>query len=183
MSRIRLPALAPLAAAPLALAAPPAAADEIYGGVYAHGVDTPFTFGTGEGGADLQAGYRFDEIDALRAIGRPQPYVFVSVNTDGDTNFAGAGLSWKVELGPVYLRPGIGLVVHDAPERRVDPATGIRTDLGSRVLFEPEIAVGLNLSERWSVEASWVHISNAQIFDSQQNPGIDTMGIRLNFAL
>ena len=66
---------------------------------------------------------------------------------------------------------------------RVDEATGIRTDLGSRVLFEPEIALGVDLSPRWSVEASWVHISNARIFNSKQNPGIDTMGVRLNFAL
>lgn len=172
-----------LAVAPLTLAATPAAADEVYGGVYAHGVDTPFTFDTGEGGVDVQAGYRFGKIEALSAIGSPQPYVFASVNTAGDTKFAGAGVSWKAELGPVYLRPGVGLVIHDAPSLRVDEATGIRTDLGSRVLFEPEIALGVDLSPRWSVEASWVHISNARIFNSKQNPGIDTMGVRLNFAL
>lgn len=172
-----------LLAAPLALAASPAAADELYGGVYAHGVDTPFTFDTGERGGAVQAGYRFDKIEALSVIGSPQPYVFASLNTAGDTSFAGAGLSWKAELGPVYLRPGVGLVIHDAPSVRVDEATGIRTDLGSRVLFEPEIALGVNLSQRWSVEASWVHISNARVFNSKQNPGIDAMGVRLNFAL
>ena len=171
------------AATPLALVAAPAAADEVYGGVYAHGVDTPFTFDTGEGGIDLQVGYRFGRIEALSAIGSPEPYVFASINTAGDTQFAGAGLSWKAELGPVYVRPGVGLVIHDAPSLRVDEANGVRTDLGSRVLFEPEIAIGTQLSPRWSIEASWVHISNAQIFDSEQNPGIDTMGVRLNLAL
>ncbi|WBY16770.1 acyloxyacyl hydrolase [Erythrobacteraceae bacterium WH01K] len=161
----------------------PAMAQEVYGGVYAHAVDTPFTFDTGEGGVDLQAGYRFAPIEGLAAIGSPEPYIFGSVNLDGDTSFAGAGLGWKAEIGPVYLRPGIGLVVHDAPSTRVDPATRIRTDLGSRILFAPEIAIGTHLSERVSVEASWVHISNAQIFDSEQNPGIDTMGLRINFKL
>lgn len=178
---IRASTLAAMAA--LAGTAQAAAAQEIYGGVYAHAVDTPFTFDTGEGGVDVQLGYRFAPIEALRAVGRPEPYVFASVNLDGDTNFAGAGISWKAEIGPVYLRPGIGLVVHDAPSLRVGPATGIRTDLGSRVLFEPEIALGTQVNERLSIEASWVHISNARLFNSEQNPGIDTMGVRLNWRM
>lgn len=178
---IRASTLAAMAA--LAGTAQVAAAQEIYGGVYAHAVDTPFTFDTGEGGVDVQVGYRFAPIDALRAVGRPEPYVFASVNLDGDTNFAGVGISWKAEIGPVYLRPGIGLVIHDAPSLRVDPATGVRTDLGSRVLFEPEIALGTQLSPRLSVEASWVHISNARLFNSEQNPGIDMIGVRLNYRM
>lgn len=156
---------------------------EVYGGVYAHAVDTPFTLETNEGGIDLQLGYRFAPVEALRAIGSPEPYVFASVNTDGDTNFAGVGLSWKAELGPVYLRPGLGVVVHDAPSRRVDTVRGVRTDLGSRILFEPEIALGTQLSPRVSIEASWVHISNARLFNSRQNPGIDTIGVRFNYRL
>lgn len=157
-----------------------AAAQEAFGGIYAHGVDTPFTFDTNEGGVDLQAGVRFDEIESLLDM---QPYVFGSVNSVGDTSFAGAGVSWKAEVGAVYLRPGVGLVIHNAPALRVDPDTGLRTDLGSRVLFEPEIALGVDLSDSWSVEASWVHISNARLLDSEQNPGIDMMGLRVNYRM
>jgi hypothetical protein len=166
----------------LAFAAIPgaASAQEIYGGLYAHGVDTPFTFDTNEGGVDVQVGVRFDEIEALADV---QPYVFGSANLSGDTSFVGAGVSWKAEIGRLYVRPGVGLVIHDAPSLRVDPETGIRTDLGSRVLFEPELAVGVDLDERWSVEASWVHISNARLFNSEQNPGIDMMGLRLNYRM
>ena len=170
-------------AATLASTAQAVTAQEVYGGVYAHAVDTPFTFDTGEGGVDVQLGYRFAPVAALRAVGSPEPYVFASVNLDGDTNFAGAGISWKAEVGPIYLRPGIGLIIHDAPSNRVDPVTGIRTDLGSRVLFEPEIAIGAAVTNRLSIEASWVHISNARLFNSQQNPGIDTMGVRLNWRM
>jgi hypothetical protein len=74
-------------------------------------------------------------------------------------------------------------VLHDAPATRVNSDSGIRTDLGSRVLFEPEIAIGLAVAPRVSVEASWVHISNARLFDSQQNPGIDMIGVRANLRL
>ena len=79
--------------------------------------------------------------------------------------------------------PGVGVVVHNAPDVRVNPATGVRTDLGSRVLFAPEIALGIALAPRVSVEASWVHISNARLFNSQQNPGIDMIGVRANLKL
>lgn len=157
----------------------PAQAQEVFAGAYAHGVDTPFTFETPEGGVDLALGVRLNGIDALDFIGRPAPYAIASINTRGDTSFAGAGLSWTIGKGRFYLRPAIALVVHDGPELRIDPATRIRTDLGSRVLFEPEIGIGYRFSERFSAEASWMHISQGQIFDSQQNPGIDMIGVRL----
>lgn len=162
--------------------AQPASAQEVYGGIYAHGVDTPFTLDTGEGGTAVQLGYRFAPVE-LPLIGGPEPYVFASVNLDGDTSFAGAGLSWKAQIGPVYLRPGLGLVIHNAPSLRVNSATNERTDLGSRILFEPEIALGIQATPRLSVEASWVHISNARLFNRAQNPGIDTIGLRLNWRM
>lgn len=178
MSRLPFQGLAAVAV----LLAVPAQAGEVFAGAYVHGVDTPLTLETGEGGVDVQLGYRFAPIEGLALIGNPAPYVLASVNTRGDTSFAGAGLSWRLGEGPVYVRPGIGLVVHDGPELRVGPG-GRRTDLGSRVLFAPEIAVGTRLGERLSLEASWVHISHARLFDGGQNPGIDMMGLRLNWEL
>lgn len=158
-----------------------ACAQEIFGGLYAHAVDTPLTFDTGEtGSADIALGVRFGGIEALDFLGKPEPYVLGSLNTQGDTSFAGVGVAWTIGNGPVYVRPGIGIVVHDAPELRFSEETGFRTDLGSRVLFEPEIGVGYRLSERVSAEAHWMHISQGRIFDAQQNPGIDMIGLRVN---
>lgn len=171
-----------LACATILLALPGAvAAQEAFVGVYAHEVDTPFTFAVREGGADVAAGYRFERIKALRVIGSPAPYVIASVNTAGDTSFAGVGLGWTVGKGPVYVRPGVGLVLHDGPKRRV--FGGRRTDLGSRVLFEPELAIGYRLNDRISLEASWMHISQGRLFNSRQNPGIDMVGARVNLKL
>ena len=173
-----------VAAACAALCVPGAAyAQEAFAGVYAHNVDTPLSLETGEGGANLVAGFRFTTIEALAAIGRPAPYLIASFNTQGDTSFAGAGLGWTIGKGPVYLRPAVALVVHDGPATRVDPVTRQRTELGSRVLFEPEVSLGYRVSERLAVEASWMHVSHARLFDSQQNPGIDMWGARLNFRL
>ncbi|MCT2557581.1 acyloxyacyl hydrolase [Tsuneonella sp. YG55] len=169
------------AAAALAAVALPAHAGELYGGVYKHAVDTPFTLDSGERGVDLQLGCRLDPVLPLARI---EPYVFGSVNTaEGGTDLVGVGVSRKFGLGGVYLRPGVGLVLHNAPETRVSSTSGLRTDLGSRVLFEPEIAVGIAIAPRATIEASWVHISNARLFDSQQNPGIDMIGLRANLKL
>lgn len=172
MTRVLLAAVALLAA--------PASAQEAFVGAYAHGVETPLTFETGEGGADIMAGYRFAPAQDLRAIGAPSFYVMASVNTQGDTSFAAVGLNWRVGVGgPVYARPGIGLAVHDGPSFRCCTADGRRTELGSRVLFVPEIALGADVSPRVSLEASWVHLSHARLFNAAQNPGLDMWGVRL----
>jgi hypothetical protein len=171
------PVIRLLAGLCLAGAAGAAEAAELFGGLHAHDVDTVLTKGGFERGVDLQIGWRGERIGALRAIGAPAPHAFVSVNSAGDTNFAAAGLSWKVG-GTLYLRPGVGIAVHDRSSRAV--AGDRRVDFGSRILFEPELGIGYQLNDRVSVEASWVHLSHAQLF-SRQNPGLDNFGVRLNY--
>ncbi|WP_423141254.1 acyloxyacyl hydrolase [Parablastomonas sp. CN1-191] len=171
------------ACAAAAVAAVPAQAREAYVGVHKHEVNTPFTLDIPEGGADIQFGVRWDRQAGLAFIGKPAPYVIGSINTQGDTSFAGAGLSWPLPIGKsLYVRPGLGMVVHTGPDLRFDPVTFRRTDLGSRVLFEPELAAGIHVSPRISVEASWTHISHARIFNRDQNPGIDMIGARVNLG-
>jgi len=161
----------------LLAAATPAQADEVFVGFYAHDVDTPLNLrGLGEG-TDFQLGWRGDRMRSLRGIGSPSPYAFIAVNTAGDAHYAAAGISWKIG-GRVYVRPGIGVAVHTAPTdpNRPEP----REAFGSRILFEPEVAVGVELGERLSVEASLVHMSHATLLDGH-NPGIDNIGVRLNY--
>jgi hypothetical protein len=166
-----------LLALPLLLLATPAYADEIFVGFYAHDVGTPLNLrGLGRG-SDVQIGWRGERLGALRAIGSPAPYAFASVNTAGDMHAAAAGIGWKIG-GRVYLRPGIGIAVHSAP---VDPnRPEPREAFGSRILFEPELAIGAALGERASIEASWVHMSHATLL-AGHNPGIDNIGVRLNY--
>ena len=156
-----------------------AGAAEIFGGVYVHDVDTGLTKSGIEEGADFELGWRGDRIGFLKAIGSPRPQAFVSVNSAGNTHFAAAGISWEIG-GRVYVRPGIGLAVHTGPGEVV-PGDD-RIDFGSRVLFAPEIGIGTRVSDRLSVEASWVHLSHAQLF-GPQNPGLDTIGVRINYRL
>ena len=153
-----------------------ASAGELFGGVYAHDVDSPLSASGVEHGADVQLGWRGGRIG-----GTPlQPYVFGSVNTAGETNYAAVGLSAKFGK-KVYVRPGLGLALHTGSAKNVqNPANG-KIEFGSRILFEPELGLGLQLNDRLSVEASWVHMSHAQLF-GRQNPGIDNIGVRVNLA-
>jgi lipid A 3-O-deacylase len=155
----------------------PAYAGEVFGGLYVHGVNTPLTLGgSPEGGVDLQLGVRGGPIIPGTRL---EPYVFGALNSKGDTSYAAAGLSWKFG-DRIYIRPGLGLAVHSGSAADVNHPDHDHVDFGSRILIEPEIGIGARLSDRLTIEASWVHLSHATLF-SGQNPGIDNIGARLNF--
>lgn len=167
--------IALLAAACAALASSPAAAGEIFGGINAHDVDTFLSISGIEDGADVQLGWRGDRIAATPL----QPYAFVSAHTEGETHFAVAGLSARFG-DRIFIRPGVGVAVHTGSAdnfQRTD-----RIAFGSRVLFAPELGVGARVTDRLSVEASWVHLSHAQLF-GRQNPGMDSIGVRVSVEL
>ena len=158
-------------------AAPPAQAAEVFGGLYAHDVKTPLDKSGIENGVDVQLGYRGGKIGRTPL----QPYIFGVLNTAGQTSYVAAGLSARFGKS-VYVRPGLGIAIHNGSAEDFQDPTNDKIDFGSRVLFEPELGVGAQINGRLSVEASWVHMSHAQLF-GHQNPGIDNFGVRLNFGL
>ena len=159
------------------LASAPAQAGELFGGLYVHDVKLPTDKSGVEGGMDLMLGYRGGGI----AHTPLQPYVFGALNTAGRTDYAGVGLSAKFGRS-IYIRPGLGLAIHTGSTENFQDLRNHEIDFGSRVLFEPELAVGTQINGRVSIEASWVHMSHAQLF-GRQNPGIDNLGVRLNLGL
>ena len=155
----------------------PAAAGELFGGLYIHDVDTPLTLSGVEGGADVQLGWRGGRIGRTPL----QPYVFGALNTAGETNYAAAGVSARFGRH-IYVRPGLGIAVHTGSARNVEDPTNGKVDFGSRILFEAELGIGADITDRLSIEGSWVHLSHAQLF-GRQNPGMDNIGVRLNLKL
>ena len=155
----------------------PASAGELFGGLYVHDVKLPTDLSGIEGGMDVMVGYRGGDIGHTPL----QPYLFGALNTAGDTSYAAAGLSARFGHS-IYIRPGLGIAVHTGSAEKFQDLTNDKIDFGSRVLFEPELGVGAQVSDRVSIEASWVHMSNAQLF-GHQNPGIDNLGVRLNLKL
>lgn len=167
-----------LCAAALVAAVPATAhAGEIFGGAYVHDVKLPTNLSGFERGADLQFGYRGARIGKTPL----QWYAFGALNTAGETSYVATGLAARFGLGNgFYIRPGLGIAVHNGSAGKF-----YRTDkiaFGSRVLFEPELGLGKQINYRLSFEASWVHMSHAQL-RGRENPGIDNLGFRANLAL
>jgi lipid A 3-O-deacylase len=155
--------------------ADPASAGELFGGLYLHDIKLPTDKSGIENGMDVMVGYRGGRIAKTPL----QPYVFGAVNTAGETSYVAAGLSLKFGKS-VFIRPGLGIAIHNG-----SAANHFRTDkiaFGSRVLFEPEVGIGTQINDRLSIEASWVHLSHAQLF-GRENPGIDNLGARLSLKL
>ena len=192
------------ACAAVAVAAP-VCASEAFVGLYKH--DVTFVgnaVGLGaagrEDGVDVQLGYRTSKIQSLTWLGKPQVHAMVSINSKNTSNFVAAGFDWRIELGQpggFYFRPGIGLAYTDgkaglppanAPgltQAERDRRTYLyyhRIDFGSKVLFEPELALGYQVSDKVSVELSYTHLSNGQIFHKGKNQGLDDAGVRLVYA-
>jgi hypothetical protein len=168
-------ALCVLAALSAAALPSPAAAAEVFGGLYVHDVKTPLNLSGIEDGLDLQIGWRGGRIGSTRL----QPYVFGALNTAGETSYAAVGLSAKFG-DRLFIRPGFGIAIHNGSTddfQRTD-----RIAFGSRILFEPEVGIGARISDRATIEASWVHMSHATLFGGQ-NPGIDNLGVRLSWRL
>jgi hypothetical protein len=183
-----------LAALAVAAIAAPATAGEVFTGVYAHDVDDGISFGKFEDGAQIVTGVRTTALDELKFLGRPRVHLLVGVNTSGGTNYLASGLAWRFPLSErLYVQPGIGLAIHDGrvnlpspdepgltPAERLKRLNDFQTklDLGSRVLFEPELSIGWKATRRLSVEVSWIHLSHGKLA-GDYNPGLGDIGLRL----
>jgi lipid A 3-O-deacylase len=154
-------------------AATAARADDLWIGVYEHDITLAQT--AFEKGKDVKVGWIGDPIGALDDLGSPSPHAVISKSLNGGTNYAALGLNWTLGT-KIYVRPGIGIAVHDGP--LLAYRGNERVDLGSRVVFEPELAIGWRIDDRLRLEASWIHLSHATLF-SRQNRGMDSMGLRL----
>lgn len=173
--------------------APSAQAGEVFGGLYAHDIDDQISYGHFEEGQQVIFGARTTALEELKPIGSPRVHLLGAVNTKGGTNYLAGGLSWRFRFADrFYVQPGIGLAVHDgrinlaspnAPgltdAERIKRVNDLRTklDLGSRVLFEPELSIGWLATPRLSVELSWIHLSHGQLA-GRQNPGLGDFGVR-----
>jgi len=180
----------------LAVGAGRACAGEAMLGVYQHDIMDKISHGGHfEHGKDIVFGFRTASLDELSAIWSPHVHLIAGINTLGETSFLAAGFDWRIKFGPenrFYLEPGIGGAIHtgavnlpspfdpgltqaQVDKRLHDFAT--KLDLGSRVLFEPELALGWKATDRWSLEMSWIHMSHAQLA-GPQNPGLGDFGFR-----
>jgi len=166
-----------IAAFPACLWTTPAQADELFGGAFVHDINSPLSKSDVEDGVDVQIGWRGEPLTRLKI----QQHFFVSLNTAGQTHFAAFGISRKFG-DRFFIRPGVGIAIHTGSSKDFQDDTNDKIEFGSRFLFEPELGIGARLNRRLTIEASLVHLSHAQLA-GKQNPGLDTVGVRLSYKL
>jgi hypothetical protein len=175
-------------------AATDARAGEAFIGVYRHDIDDEISHGHYEKSPQIIFGAKTAQLDELKFMWSPRVHLLASVSTRNGTSYVASGFTWNFRLSErFYVEPGIGVAIHNGhvnlprpdepgltPEeiekRNHDLLTTL--DLGSRVLFEPNFAVGWKATDRLSVEASWIHLSHAKLA-GYQNPGLGDLGLRI----
>jgi lipid A 3-O-deacylase len=190
MKPVLVPALA-LMAASTAMIAPEASAqvESVRLGVMKHNICvTDCKNADKESGVNINGEVRFDSPGFLQVIWSPKPYVMASVNTDGNTSFAGVGLQWDFNLTDhIVFEPGFGYVLHDGEVNNpyaagTQQAVDFSEDhvlLGSEDLFRTSLALTWKFSEAWGVQAMYEHLSHGQILGKGRNQGMDELGVRM----
>jgi hypothetical protein len=174
----------------------PALAGEAFLGGYAHAIGDGLSVDkSDEAGAQVIGGYRTGRIEALGVLGKPSFHLVGAVNTAGGVNYAAAGFDWRIPVGGsrFYVRPGVGIAIHDGEvdlpdpydpaisgEERARRLADKTLDLGSRVLAELQLGLGFQATERLSLELSWEHISHGRLA-GDQNPGLSDLGVSATY--
>lgn len=167
-----------------------AGVNEVQIGVLAHNIQVIDSKNANkEDGPVIEAQITFDSPGFLRWAGAPRPYAMISANVSGDTSHAGVGLEWRWEFADGWqLNPGLGYVVHDGELENPYPPgpqsiafADEHVLLGSRDLFRTSLAVTRELSENWSAQVIFAHLSHGQILGDGRNQGMDQIGVRFGY--
>jgi lipid A 3-O-deacylase len=105
---------------------------------------------------------------------RPRIHVGASINLNGFTDQAYAGLTWTIPvLEGASLELTFGGSLHDGPSNVPGSAFGCPLN------FRESASAGFALTERWSLYATIAHMSNAGL--CVRNSGLTSGGIRLGY--
>lgn len=168
-----------------------AGVSEVRVGVMAHNICiTDCKNAHKEPGPNVEVAVSFDPPGFLSRLGAPEPYLVASINTHGETSFAGGGVEWRVKLSEKWaLQPGLGYVIHDGelnnPYANGTPESAAFADEhllhGSRDLFRTSLGVTRELDGPWETQLFFSHLSHGQILGNGRNQGTDQLGVRIGY--
>ncbi|MBZ6079361.1 acyloxyacyl hydrolase [Microvirga puerhi] len=122
----------------------------------------------------------FTASDLFTSYFIPRPHIGGSVNFDGRTSFAYAGLTWTIDITPnLFVEGSIGGAIHNG-DKDVVGINVHRQALGCSPLFRESGSVGVRLSANWSVMATIEHLSNAGA--CSENRGLTNIGARVGYT-
>jgi hypothetical protein len=136
--------------------------------------------GSGNVAGEVLFAKPFTTADLFTSYFIPRPHIGGSVNFDGRTSFAYAGLTWSLDVTPrIFVEGAFGGAVHNGNTHPFVTAHDQQA-LGCSPLFREAGSIGFRLSTQWSLVATVEHLSNAGACD--QNRGLTNIGARVGFA-
>ncbi|MBF9235090.1 acyloxyacyl hydrolase [Microvirga alba] len=122
----------------------------------------------------------FTPSDLFTSYFVPRPHIGGSLNFDGRTSFAYAGLSWTIDVTPsLFVEGSIGGAIHNGNRNPVYTPPDLQA-LGCSPLFRESGSVGVRLAANWSVVATVEHLSNAGA--CAENRGLTNIGARVGYS-
>jgi lipid A 3-O-deacylase len=134
--------------------------------------------GDKESGIDINFEALFHSPEAFKYILSPRPHLGVSINTVGDTSKAYFGLSWGLDIGPVFIEGTFGGAAHNG-ETDINPDRD-KKELGCTLNFRESASIGYRFLEHHSLSIMVDHISNAGL--CSENEGMETFGLRYGYT-
>lgn len=146
-------------------------------GLLAHDVGGLWSHTRAEDGMDMNVEVVFSQPRFMLWEGAVLPNLGVSINNQGDTSKAYAGVVWEFLFASgFFFNIGFGLTVHDG---QLESEDANKKQLGSRILFREPLEFGFTFRERHRISILFDHISNAYL--AEPNEGLDTLGVRYGF--
>jgi lipid A 3-O-deacylase len=151
-------------------------------GGFAHNIDGKLENGT----IDLNAEVLFVKpltsadpwIDALL----PRPHLGATINLEGKTSAAYAGLTWTFNLTEkLFVEGSLGGSINNGltGPGRAQHVLEDRARVGCSLLFRESASIGYNITESMSVMGTFEHHSNANLCDA--NGGLTNIGLRFGY--
>lgn len=149
---------------------------EVRGGVFAHALSSPEA-----GSADLNlelVAPRFFMIPFLPEFATPRFHVGGIGNLASKTSYVYAGALWTFNIWQNWFVEGFfGGLIHSG---HLDDVADNMNGLGCRWAFHSGANIGYRLTDRWSVMATFDHLSNAEL--CAFNKGINDYGVRAGYS-
>jgi lipid A 3-O-deacylase len=109
----------------------------------------------------------------------PRFHMGASVNTQGRTSNAYAGLSWTANVtSAIFLEASLGGAVNNGATGAVIPVD--RNAVGCHASFRESASVGFRMTEQVSIMGTVEHYSNAGL--CERNRGVTNLGVRLGYS-
>jgi lipid A 3-O-deacylase len=113
-----------------------------------------------------------------QTILEPRIYLGASLGTGDGVDQIYGGFSWTADItSRLFVELGLGGTVHNG---KLDGSNGKGPDLGCRLLFREQVALGYRVTDNWQILATADHSSHANLCDGP-NDGLSHAGLAIGY--